>query len=264
MKTNLEKYQKDLDGLISKGEHLDLYLLYELGEINKKNYKNIDDKILEKISKHSFKKEYHGWYNEALALIKQIYPDRLEDFMSFYKIEKRKDLTCETYTISDYMIGLVKQNSLGEIILPVSTVYVKFQQQCYILASIKDRFNSSLYDIKQLLQADVFDSEIDSAKELCKKGFYRAAGAICGVVIEKHLNEVCTQHQIKVTKKNPGINDYNELLKSNNAIDIPAWRNIQRLADLRNMCDHHKDIEPTKDNIEELIAGTDKILKTIF
>jgi hypothetical protein len=30
------------------------------------------------------------------------------------------------------------------------------------------------------------------------------------------------------------------------------------------MCDHHKDVEPTKDNIEELIAGVDKVLKTIF
>ena len=153
---------------------------------------------------------------------------------------------------------------MGEVIVSRTSAFSKFEQQYYIVKSLKHRFDSSLYDIKQLLQADVFDSEIDSAKELCKKGFYRAAGAICGVVIEKHLSEVCTQHQIKVTKKNPGINDYNELLKSNNVIDIPVWRNIQRLADLRNMCDHHKDVEPTKDNIEELIAGTDKMLKTIF
>ena len=52
--------------------------------------------------------------------------------------------------------------------------------------------------------------------------------------------------------------------KSNNVVDIPEWRNIQRLADIRNMCDHHKGAEPTKENIEELIAGTDKMIKTIF
>ena len=196
-------------------------------------------------------------------MIKQLIPERLTDFQSYYKLEKRKEITYITYTISDYLIG-VQISRLGEVIVSRTSVIHKFEQQYYIVKSLRSRFESSLYDIKQLLQADVFDSEIDSAKELCKKGFYRAAGAICGVVIEKHLSEVCTQHQIKVAKKNPGINDYNELLKSNNVIDIPVWRNIQRLADLRNMCDHHKDVEPTKDNIEELIAGTDKMLKTIF
>ena len=196
-------------------------------------------------------------------MIKQLIPERLTDFQSYYKLEKRKEITYITYTISDYLIG-VQISRLGEVIVSRTSVIHKFEQQYYIVKSLRSRFESSLYDIKQLLQADVFDSEIDSAKELCKKGFYRAAGAICGVVIEKHLSEVCTQHQIKVAKKNPGINDYNELLKSNNVIDIPVWRNIQRLADLRNMCDHHKDVEPTKDNIEELIAGTDKIIKTIY
>ena len=110
----------------------------------------------------------------------------------------------------------------------------------------------------------MFDSELDTARELCKKGFYRAAGAICGVVIEKHLCEVCEHHVIAVSKKNPSINDYNELLKSNNVIDVPLWRNIQRLADIRNICDHHKQTEPTKDVIEELVAGTDKLIKTLF
>lgn len=190
-------------------------------------------------------------------------PERLTDFQSYYKIEKRKDINCETYTISDYLIGIQVSRG-GEIIVSRTTVLCKFEQQLYIVRSLKNRFESSLYDIKQLLQADVFDSEIDTAKELCKKGFYRAAGAICGVVIEKHLSEVCGQHQIKVAKKNPTINDYNEPLKASNVIDIATWRNIQRLADIRNMCDHHKDIEPTKDNIEELISGADKVLKTIF
>ena len=110
----------------------------------------------------------------------------------------------------------------------------------------------------------MFDSEIDAARELCKKGFYRAAGAICGVVIEKHLGEVCVQREIKANKKNPAINDYNQLLKDNDVIDIPTWRFIQRLGDLRNLCDHNKNEEPTKENINDLIDGTDKIIKTVY
>lgn len=263
METNLTRYKKDLDTLIIKGLKLYKGLLYELKDELKSEFNQLSKEQREDYAKHSFKDKYNEWYNEALCIIKQLTPERLDDFKSYYKIEKRKELSYETYTISDYLIGLVKTR-LGEVVLPKRSVCSKFEQQLHIVKSLKNRFESSLYDIKQLLQADIFDSEIDSAKELCKKGFYRAAGAICGVVIEKHLYEVCEQHQIKVTKKHPTINDYNELLKSNNVIDIATWRNIQRLADIRNMCDHHKDVEPTKDNIEELIAGADKILKTVF
>ena len=263
METNLTKYKNDIDSLIERGSKLYDGLLYELRDDLGGSYKKISKERKEEIEKCVFKSKYNEWYNESIALIKQLIPERLTDFQSYYKLEKRKEITYTTYTISDYLIG-VQISRLGEVIVSRTSVIHKFEQQYYIVKSLRNRFESSLYDIKQLLQADVFDSEIDSAKELCKKGFYRAAGAICGVVIEKHLSEVCTQHQIKVAKKNPGINDYNELLKSNNVIDIPVWRNIQRLADLRNMCDHHKDVEPAKDNIEELIVGTDKMLKTIF
>ena len=263
METNLTKYKNDIDSLVKRGVKLFDGLFYELRNELGDSYKKLPKERKEEIENCVFKGDYNGWYNESIALISQLIPDRLEDFKGYYRLDKRKEITNLTYTISDYLLG-VEVSKNGKIVVSKTNVLSVFMQQFYIVESLKERFESSLYNIKQLLQADVFDSEIDSAKELCKKGFYRAAGAICGVVIEKHLSEVCTQHQIKVTKKNPGINDYNELLKSNNAIDIPAWRNIQRLADLRNMCDHHKDIEPTKDNIEELIAGTDKILKTIF
>lgn len=263
METNLTRYKKDIDILIENGLKLQKGLLYELRDEFKSDFKKLSEEQKTEFAKHSFKDKYNEWYNEALAIIRQLAPDRLEDFKAYYKLDKRKDITYTTYTISDYLIG-VQVSRLGEVIVSTKSVISKFEQQYYIVKSLKHRFESSLYDIKQLLQADVFDSEIDSAKELCKKGFYRAAGAICGVVIEKHLSEVCRQHDITVTKKHPVINDYNELLKSNNVINVAIWRNIQRLADLRNMCDHHKDIEPTKDNIEELIAGTDKVLKTVF
>ena len=45
----------------------------------------------------------------------------------------------------------------------------RFRQQLNIVSSVKKRFESSLFDIRQLVQADLFDSELDAAKELNKK-----------------------------------------------------------------------------------------------
>ena len=96
-----------------------------------------------------------------------------------------------------------------------------------------------------------------------KNGFLRAAGAICGVILEKHLAKVCLNHNVKITKKDPTISVLNESLKEI-AYDTIEWRRMQRLGDLRNLCDHNKDREPTREEVEELIAGTDRVIKTIF
>lgn len=258
--TNLDKYKKDLETLIDNGVRLQIGLFEELGMLNTKKDKEIIPKDVKPLG---FKSHYEEWYSEAVVLIRQLLPDRLDDFVKLYKNEKRKEIDHLTYTISDCLIGLTTSYR-GEVKTNGKAAVPKFQQQFNILLALRQRFKSSLFDIKQLVQADLFDSEIETARELNKKGFHRASGVICGVIIEKHLAQVCVNHKITITKKNPTISDFNDLLKNNSVIDVTVWRFIQRLGDIRNLCGHNKDREPTKEEVEELIAGTDKIIKTIF
>ncbi len=120
-----------------------------------------------------------------------------------------------------------------------------------------------MFDIRQLVQADLFDSELDAARELLSNKFSRAAGATVGVLLEKHLAQVCDNHAVKIAKKNPTIADFNEALKASNVIEIPQWRFVQHLADLRNLCDHNKKSEPTDDQVSDLIDGVSKVIKTV-
>lgn len=259
-----EKYLKDLESLIKRGVDLQRGLYYELKDEFKKEFNKMPKDQLALFEGKSFKDKYDAWYNEAYMLIKQLMPDRLEDFVLLYKNLKRKAITNLTYTISDYLQGIEIQNSYGEIVVSRKNVVVKFQQQYNIVHSLKYRFESSLYDIRQLVQADMMDSEVDSAKVLMKNGFLRAAGAICGVVLERHFSTICELRGLKTKKKNPCINDYNQLLKDEGVIDTATWRHIQLLGDIRNLCDHNKDVEPTKSQLEDLITGTDKVIKTVF
>ena len=261
MGTNLEKYKNDLDKLITDGE-----LLFDAirCECLKKQSKDISEVEYFDNKKEilDFKQGYQSWYSEALICVKQLLPDRLKDFTELYK-SILSDYLLESKIIRPSSIQEISFVSMFDSVMENEAI-PKFRQQLEIVNSIKKRFESSLFDIKQLVQADLFDSELDSARELNRKGFTRGAGAIAGVVLEKHLAQVCENHDIGIKKKDPSINDLNQLLKDNNVIEMADWRFIQRLGDLRNLCDHSKDREPKKEEIEELINGVDKITKTLF
>jgi len=210
-----------------------------------------------------FPTEYEAWYSESLALLRQLLPARVNNFIGFYEKPKgRKEILHGNYVIQDYLQGMqVTQN--GKIVVSRSAAKPQLRQQVAIVKAAKMRFESSLFEIRQLVQADVFDSEIAAAHELQKNNFLRAAGAMAGVVLEKHLRQVCDDHSIGVTKKNPGIGDLNDLLKDNSVVDVPQWRFISMLGDIRNLCVHNKNKEPTNAQVTELIDGTDKVLKTV-
>lgn len=241
MTSNFDAYRKDLDRLIKRAEML-LYALHY--KCDPKSFlESLGDKKDEYLKLlPSFNKDYQAWYSEALSLIRQLLPDRLDDFRRHYEKPKtRKTIDFENYRVEDCLQGLQIENGIGERICGPSSAIPQFEQQVAILKSVESRFTSALFDIKQLVMADLFDSELETAHELRKKGFLRGAGAIAGVVLEKHLAQVLDNHGIKVQKKNPCINDYNECLKTNSVIDTPIWRNVQRLGDIRNLCDHNKE-----------------------
>ncbi len=267
MDRNINKYKKDYNKLVELGCALCNAMKYEcysedFQKAVKKAFKEKASEYLKSLP--DFKSSYQTWYSESKILIKQLLPDRIEDFIRYYEKPKtRKEISCENYKIEDYLQGLSITQGVREVVGPQAAVPL-FQQQLEILKSINQRFESSLFDIKQLVQADLFDNELTSARVLLSHNFIRAAGAVAGVVLEKHLGNLCLVHNIKISKKNPTISDYNEQLKSSSVLDIPSWRHIQLLGDIRNLCDHNKNVEPTAEQVKDLIDGVEKVIKTVF
>jgi hypothetical protein len=269
MATNLERFKGDLERLQKMGHQLEMAMIHEVdpkGFVEQATIqlggKDKADAFVKELP--NFRKDYEGWYSESIALIRQVLPDRLHTFVALYeKPRPRKALPgYSEYVIEDFMDNL-RVTFGGDVKADSSAAIPKFRQQRAILSAAEKRFESSLFDIRKIVQSDLFDTELDSARELASSKYLRAAGAVAGVVLEKHLHEVCNSHKIKITKKHPSIGDLNELLKQNAVIEIPQWRQISFLADLRNLCDHHKAKEPTEEQITDLIEGTSKILKTI-
>ncbi|MCD8433672.1 hypothetical protein LNJ05_12955 [Tenacibaculum finnmarkense genomovar ulcerans] len=267
--TNLDKYKNDLKKLVSEGNKLLLSMKFECYPKQfEEYYESKPKKDFDKFKKNRkpIKEYYQTWYSEALILLNQLLPDRVLDFKKLYEKPKtRKSIEHSNYVMEDYLQGLVVTRGYQEekVVGPESALN-QLEQQIAIVKSVEKRFESSLFDIKQLTQADIFDSELDSARELNKKGFVRGAGAIAGVVLEKHLAQVCINHKIRITKKNPSIADFNDKLKTEQVIETKDWRKIQHLGDIRNLCDHNKEKEPKNEDAEDLIDGVEKLIKTLF
>lgn len=265
MASNLDRYKADLDRLIWLADDMLLDLHFQ--EIEGNGKLNAEHEELKKKLSGAFQRHYQKWYTESLAVVRQLIPDRLAEFEDLYKGDgRRKEVNAVTYNIQDWLMGVrAAEDYTGEKRFnDFAAASMRMDTQAKILKSAAQRFESSLFDIRQLVQADLFDSELDAARELLKHKFLRAAGAIAGVVVEKHLAQVAANHQVVIRKQHPTIADLNDPLKAAGVIDTPLWRNIQRLADLRNLCDHSKNREPTSDEVGELIDGVDKLVKTLF
>lgn len=250
-----DQIKNDVDAVIKEGDQL---LISTIAEADPESLKNSTKAQIKKLP--HFRSSYEPWYSKALACVRQLLPERLEDFQSYYRAPRpRSEVKLENYVIRDYLKGLsftIDKEGASKALCAA------FSQQLAIVEAAKMRFETSIYDIKTLLEADIFDSEIEAATELNSKGFDRGAGAVAGVVLESHLATVCDQHSCKV-KGRSTISKLNDALKNEGVIDIPTWRFVQHLGDLRNLCDHKGD-SPGKKKVDELIEGVQKIIKTVL
>ena len=209
-----------------------------------------------------FAMTYQHWYSRACKVVESLAPERMEEFISYYLIDpKRKIITTNNYVIQDYIKGSALPRNLSgdkNILL-----WIRITNQIHILMSLDSRIDSVLQDVTGHLFAELQDSELAAADQL-KKVSRRAAGTLAGVVLERHLQRVVQNHRISMRKRSPSISDLNDPLKNARVYDVPTWRKIQLLADIRNLCAHQKDREPTDDEVDELISGVNSVIKSIF
>jgi hypothetical protein len=218
----------------------------------------------QKKEEKQFQYDYQRWYTKALKAVASLAADRHAEFRSYYEIDpKRKSLGYGTYVIQDFLKGVAPGSFHHPDFDTRAQVLTCFFNQLTILNSIGERVDSVLGNIEGELYAELQDNEVAVARQLAKVSL-RAAGALVGVVIEGHLQKVAQSHEVKIAKKNPTIADLNDPLKAASVIDTPAWRKICFLADLRNLCSHKKDAEPTKEQVEDLIQGAEWLTKNVF
>jgi hypothetical protein len=216
--------------------------------------------------KEDFGRTFEAWYLRALPVVEQLLPGRYGEFSELYRLGKRpKDLDPSTYTISDFIQGITVTRTFPreEAFSAWHVAHAKLANQINIMRSAEARLDSVLSDVTGVVEADLLDNELSAARELHKTKHLRSAGVVAGVVLERHLKRLVANHQV-IFRKAPQIASLNDALKATKVYDVPQWRRIQALGDLRNLCAHDVEREPTSDEVVELIAGVEKVTKTVW
>lgn len=213
-----------------------------------------------------FSLKYQSWYTQALSVVSTLAPDRIAEFKGYYEIDpKRKTFGSSTYVIQDYLREISVKKDYQEIHLwdIHDVLLLLITNQANILASLVTRIDGILANIQVQLLSEIQDAELTTAEKL-KNTSLRAAGALAGVVLEDHLQRVADSRGVTISKRNPTIGDLNDPLKQAGIYDTTAWRKIQYLADIRNLCTHKKEREPVEEEITELIRGVNWLIKNIM
>ena len=267
MKNNLEQIKADVKRLHTQGVNLLNAIRDEQFPTQmEEHFKNVIKKNYQDFKKGLpvFKSAYQPWYSEAMAIVKILLPLRYQDFIRLYeKPKNRKEINKDNYVIEDYLSDTVVTAGFDKkVVAGPEAAIPAFEQQFHIVGAILNTLDSSLLDIRREVQAGLLDAELDKAALLAKNKQLRAAGVVAGIVLEKHLEQICERRQLKISRKT--IADFNETLKKNEVIDFPDYRHIGLLADLYQLCVQNKKREPEPAEIADLINGADKVIKSVF
>ena len=127
-------------------------------------------------------------------------------------------------------------------------------------AAEDDLKNGFLITIKQLVQADVFDSELEQAKSLLQNGYKNAAAVIAGTVLETAIKEICLNNGIELDRKK--LTHLNDELAKAGIYNKLQQKQITALADIRNNAAHGDYDQFTQEHVERMIEDIEKFLLT--
>jgi hypothetical protein len=127
------------------------------------------------------------------------------------------------------------------------------QQAFGVLLAAKDDFASgSLFSLKKLVEAELFDEFLEQAEHLLEAGYFQPAAVIAGTVLEDALRKLCEANGIQTTNK-PKLDLMNSELAKQGVYTKLVQKRITTLADLRNSAAHGKWTEFERVDVQAML-----------
>jgi hypothetical protein len=118
------------------------------------------------------------------------------------------------------------------------------------LAAKEDYEGGYVTSIRTLIQAEVFSTELEQARELLTSQYLSAAAVVAGVVLETSLRQLCVDKVISVGK----LDKMNADLAKADMYHRLVQKRITAIADIRNNAAHGHPELFTANDVEDMIS----------
>jgi len=129
-----------------------------------------------------------------------------------------------------------------------------------LLAAFDDLQKGFLVSFKQIVQAEVFDSELEQAKSLLQNSYKNAAAVIAGTVLETAIKELCLNNGIELDRKK--LTHLNDELAKAGIYNKLQQKQVTALADIRNNAAHGDYEQFTQEDVRRMIEDIERFLLT--
>jgi hypothetical protein len=124
------------------------------------------------------------------------------------------------------------------------------------VAAMDDYKGGYLTSIRNLIQTEVFDCELEQSNELLSSGYLLAAAVIAGVVLETALRDLCNREGLATGK----LDKMNADLAKAGIYNKLQQKRITTLADIRNSAAHGKPEEFNNSDVMNMIRDIEQFL----
>jgi hypothetical protein len=137
---------------------------------------------------------------------------------------------------------------------------VLLRMKAVFMAAKEDFEGGYLNSVKNLIQAEVYDNELEQAKELLSAGYISAAAVIAGVVLETTIRNLCESYDIQPAK----LDKMNADLTKAGAYNSLTQKRITALAGIRNSAAHGKSDEYNREDVNSMITEVERFLSGVL
>ncbi|ERS83729.1 hypothetical protein Q672_19935 [Marinobacter sp. EVN1] len=151
----------------------------------------------------------------------------------------------------------LKAFSNAEHVQTFDSNYDIFKRLKPVFAAARSDFQGGhLASIRSLVQAELFDSELEQAQELLNQGYTGPAAVVSGVVLETTLRDLCDQQSIPHGK----LDQMNGALAKKGVYTKLQQKRITAIADIRNNAAHGKWSEFSESDVADMIKDVQRFL----
>lgn len=205
--------------------------------------------------------ELQGQMGKVLSTLSRGYSEMFESYIEDIDDKVLLEWVVKARSLLNKACGVDSEHYKEFLIREKITAYGKYvdvfgRLKAIFFAAKEDYQGGYLVSTRALVQSEVFDSELEQARELQESGYICAAAVVTGVVLETTLRELCDRKGLAHGK----LDRMNSDLAKAGVYNKLQQKKITALTNIRNSAAHGKKQEFNDKDVVEMIRDVERFV----